>query len=73
MIDKAAVQDWLDRYVVAWQTYDPAQIGALFTIDVTVRYTPWAEPIQGREAVVASWLDPDYARSGGYSPRITNR
>lgn len=24
------VQDWLDRYVVAWRTYDPAAIGELF-------------------------------------------
>lgn len=50
-------QDWLDRYVEAWKTYDPAQIGALFSDDVRYRYHPQDEPVVGRDAVVKNWLD----------------
>lgn len=53
------VQDWLDRYVRAWQTYDPDAIGELFTDDAQYRYAPWGEPVRGRDAIVASWLAPD--------------
>ena len=51
------VQRWLDAYVEAWRTYDPAAIGALFADDVTYRYQPYRDPVVGRAAVVASWLD----------------
>jgi hypothetical protein len=55
-MDRVAAQDWLDRYVAAWLSYEPNAIGALFSDDVTYRYHPYDEPIVGREAVVASWL-----------------
>jgi hypothetical protein len=55
-----SVQEWLDAYVEAWRTYDPEQIGGLFTEDATYSYQPWGEPLRGREAIVADWLaDPD--------------
>jgi hypothetical protein len=50
------VQLWLDRYVAAWSSYDPQAIGDLFAEDVSYRYQPWADPVVGREAVVADWL-----------------
>jgi hypothetical protein len=50
------VQLWLDRYVAAWMSYDPEAIGELFAEDVSYRYQPWADPVVGREAVVADWL-----------------
>jgi len=55
-MDHGAAQEWLDRYVAAWLSYDPEAIGALFSDDVTYRYHPSDEPTVGREAVVASWL-----------------
>jgi hypothetical protein len=55
-MDQVAAQDWLDRYVAAWLSYEPSAIGALFSVDVAYRYHPYDEPIRGREAVVASWL-----------------
>lgn len=55
-MDKAAVDRWLAEYVSAWMSYDPAQIEALFAADVTYRYHPYDDPIEGRTAVVASWL-----------------
>lgn len=57
MIDHAHVARWLNAYVDAWKSYDPAVIGALFSEDATYRYNPFDEPEQGREAIVASWLD----------------
>jgi hypothetical protein len=59
MADRGRVQAWLDRYVEAWRTYDPALIGELFSADAEYRYHPWDEPIVGREAIVRSWLSPD--------------
>jgi ketosteroid isomerase-like protein len=55
-MDHAAAQDWLDRYVAAWMSYETDAIGALFSQDVVYRYHPYDDPIQGRDAVVASWL-----------------
>jgi nuclear transport factor 2 (NTF2) superfamily protein len=51
------VQHWLERYVAAWDTYDPAAIGALFADSAEYRYQPWADPIVGRDAIVASWTE----------------
>lgn len=55
-MDKAAVDRWLEAYMEAWQSYDHARVGALFADNVQYRYHPYDDPIQGREAVVASWL-----------------
>jgi len=55
-MDHALAQNWLDRYVAAWLTYDPGQIADLFSDDISYRYHPNDVPIVGREAVVASWL-----------------
>ncbi len=61
MVGRDAAQAWLDRYVSAWERYDPAAIGDLFTEDAVYYYfTPCAEPLQGRDAIVAAWLrDPE--------------
>ena len=56
MTDRATVRRWLDAYVEAWRTYDPARIGALFTEDATYG-GPFDEPVRGRDAIVADWLD----------------
>jgi hypothetical protein len=77
-MDRESAQAWLDRYVEAWQSYDPADIEALFSADVAYRYHPFDEPITGRAAVVASWLgdgssddatrDPTDTYEADYSP-----
>jgi hypothetical protein len=51
------VQSWLNRYVVAWQSYDPDAIADLFSPDATYGYNPWDDPIRGRSAIVTSWRD----------------
>lgn len=56
-MDRSAFQRWLDAYIAAWKSYDPAMIGALFSEDVAYRYRPMDEPVAGRQAVVADWLE----------------
>ena len=41
---KADVQRWLDAYIAAWSSYDPAEIAALFTDDAAYHYDPFSEP-----------------------------
>jgi hypothetical protein len=53
----ADFQGWLDRYVEAWKSYDPRQIGDLFSDDATYRYHPQDEPLLGRAGIVANWLE----------------
>jgi hypothetical protein len=59
-MNHAEAQHWLDWYVDAWHSNDPEKIGALFSEDVSYHYYPFGEPVEGREAVVRSWLaNPD--------------
>jgi ketosteroid isomerase-like protein len=54
------LQVWLDAYVDAWRTYDPAAISALFAEDATYAYHPYDEGdevVRGREAIIADWLE----------------
>jgi ketosteroid isomerase-like protein len=55
-MDRESAQNWLNRYIDAWLSYDPDEVAALFSENVVYRYHPYDEPIVGREAVVASWL-----------------
>ena len=50
------VQGWLDRYIEAWSSYDADAIGALFSDDASYAYHPYDDPLQGRAAIVESWL-----------------
>ena len=64
ILDKAAVAAWLNRYIDAWRSYDPQEIGDLFTEGATYKYQPWGKPVEGREAIVANWLkSPDASES----------
>lgn len=65
-MDRAMLQDWLDRYVLAWRSYDPERIGDLFTQDAAYRYHPHDEPILGRGSIVASWTE-DRDEPGSWS------
>ena len=59
-MDHAAVQAWLDRYIAAWRSGDPADIGALFGADAAYSYGPYREPVRGRDGIVADWTsEPD--------------
>ena len=56
----ADLQDWLDRYVVAWRANQPEPIEELFTEDAVYRYRPYGDDehaSRGREAIVTAWLE----------------
>jgi ketosteroid isomerase-like protein len=53
------LEKWLDAYVEAWRSNDPAAIGELFSEDATYAYHPYSEPLRGRDAIVASWREHD--------------
>jgi hypothetical protein len=62
---------WLHAYVRAWETYDPDAVADLFSHDATYSYYPFDEPIRGRLAIVASWLegkDPAGTYEARYEP-----
>ena len=70
MLSRETVQQWLDDYVAAWRSYDPEAIRALFAPHVTYAYHPWDEPLEGPEAVAASWLD-DRDEPGSWAAAYT--
>ncbi len=73
MLDRARVAAWLDAYVHAWKTCSPQAIGNLFSENATYFYDPFSEPLRGRVAIVASWLEqPDTPGTydGHYEPII---
>ena len=47
---------WIDGYVRAWNSNDPADIGALFTADADYYTAPFRAPWSGRETIVREWL-----------------
>jgi ketosteroid isomerase-like protein len=60
MTDRTSVAKWLEDYVLAWKNADAQAIGALFSEDADYYYSPYREPVRGREAIVADWLkNPD--------------
>ena len=50
-------EDWVERYVRAWNSNDPAEIGALFTAQARYLTEPYADAWQGRDAIVSGWLE----------------
>jgi uncharacterized protein (TIGR02246 family) len=48
---------WVDAYVQAWNSNDPADIGGLFADDAAYFTEPYAEPWRGRDEIVRQWLD----------------
>jgi hypothetical protein len=73
MVNRIQVQDWLDRYVAAWRSYDRSSITDLFTPDAEYRYHPYDQPLIGAAAIAESWLEspdePD-SWSAAYEPNL---
>ena len=68
MVEREAVAGWLARYVAAWESYDEAAIGDLFSEDAEYRYHPWDDPVVGRAAIVKDWLNPGGSADGRDRP-----
>lgn len=56
-LTRETVSAWLRSYVDSWTSYDADAIGGLFTEDASYRYRPFDDPVRGRPAIVASWLE----------------
>ncbi|WP_433045061.1 nuclear transport factor 2 family protein [Dactylosporangium sp. CS-033363] len=56
MTDLEAVTGWVEGYVRAWNSNDPAGIAELFAEDAAYYGAPYADPWRGRDAIVAQWL-----------------
>lgn len=70
-MDHPTFRAWLDRYIDAWRSSDPAAIGDLFGADASYFYGPYREPLVGRDAIVRDWTgEPDAPGSweAEYSP-----
>jgi ketosteroid isomerase-like protein len=64
-VTREHVDRWLADYVEAWKTYDRGQIAALFTEDVSYRYHPSDDPIEGRDEVIKAWrAEGDHPEAG---------
>jgi hypothetical protein len=56
-VERTDLEAWVDRYMWAWSTNDPGDIGDLFTDDARYFTAPYREPWTGREGIVAGWID----------------
>jgi hypothetical protein len=58
-MDRAGVQQWLDRYVDAWRRNEAEPIEALFSEDAVYRFAPFGDDnvAHGRAEIVKGWLD----------------
>jgi len=54
-MDRGRFERWLNSYLAAWVSNDPAEVAALFTEDASYWVGPYAEPWVGREAIVEAW------------------
>lgn len=53
---RAGIDRWVQGYVKAWNSNEPADIGALFAEDGAYFTEPYADPWRGRAEIVAGWL-----------------
>ncbi|MEX0626692.1 MAG: nuclear transport factor 2 family protein [Chloroflexota bacterium] len=56
-MDRTDVERSLAAYRRAWETDDPQAIAALFTEDATYAPRPFGKPWEGRDAIVANWIE----------------
>ena len=55
-------QRWLDGYIRAWESKDPADVRAIFTDDAEYWFRPNdPAPTRGIDAIVAMWGEPESA------------
>lgn len=55
-MDRARLHEWVERYVGAWESNRPEDIGDLFTEDARYFTAPHRPPWSGREGIVEGWL-----------------
>jgi ketosteroid isomerase-like protein len=55
--ERAAVERWLAAYRLAWETDDPNDVADLFTEEATYSPWPFSKAWEGRDAIVARWIE----------------
>jgi hypothetical protein len=55
-VDTEQVNGWVRAYRRAWESNDPAEIGALYADGATDHMRPYLPAVTGRDAIVADWL-----------------
>jgi ketosteroid isomerase-like protein len=55
--ERTEFEDWVKRYIDAWESNDSDEIGALFTDDARYYTAPHRQPWTGRQGIVEGWLD----------------
>lgn len=55
-MDSSDIEAWVDRYVRAWGSNNPIEIGDLFTDDARYFTAPDRPPWEGRRNIVDGWL-----------------
>ncbi|MEZ5189861.1 MAG: nuclear transport factor 2 family protein [Schumannella sp.] len=66
MTDSTTITAWMNGYLRAWDSNDPADIAALFTDDGEYLTAPYATPRRGVDAIVAGWIE-DQDQPGDYT------
>jgi SnoaL-like domain len=54
-MDSTAVQQWVGHYERLWRTPGTELLAELFVSDATYLPSPWAQPIEGLEAIARFW------------------
>ena len=66
-ITRATVSAWVERYLGAWRSNDPADIGGLFSADGEYHEAPYDTDWIGREEIVAGWRSRWDWQQGGWT------
>ena len=61
MTDRDVVADWVARYEHAWRAPGTDALDGLFTETASYSPSPWAQPVEGLDAIRRFW---EAARSG---------
>ncbi|HEX6683379.1 MAG TPA: nuclear transport factor 2 family protein [Candidatus Limnocylindrales bacterium] len=57
MANAQRIEKWIEGYRRAWESNEPADIGALFTEDAEYYTAPFRPAWRGRDEIVAGWLE----------------
>lgn len=52
----SSTDSWIQRYLVAWESNRPDDIGDLFSDNATYYTAPYRAGWQGRQAIIDGWL-----------------
>lgn len=55
-VETERYENWVERYIKAWNSNAADDIGALFTEDGRYQTEPYAEPWRGRGEIIREWL-----------------